>query len=148
MTLARAGSTKHEDSEKGREEYMRELAGSFSDITGEFLLSFKHPDFREEREWRLVYFHNSDPRHNRGVEMPKFRSFRGNVIPYLEVSFARSVSASREDTLGIPFPIADVRIGPTIAKELNRHSIRLMILKLNPDVEPHISKSEIPLRWL
>jgi hypothetical protein len=120
----------------------------FAAVIGEFLFALKHPDFIEEREWRLVHFAHVDPRMNRGVVTPQVRSYEGNVIPYFIVEFKAAVEASKDDTSGIPFPIAELVIGPTVGAQLNRQSVKTLLLSMNPDVEPRIKESEIPLRWL
>jgi hypothetical protein len=129
-------------------DFLAGTAQTFAIVIGEMQFALKHPDFREEREWRLVHFAYVDPRYARGVEMPRFRSYEGNVIPYFPVSFDRAIAASRDDTLGVPFPIAELVIGPTINADLNSQSTKALLLSLNPDIEPFITHSEIPLRWL
>jgi hypothetical protein len=121
---------------------------AFSSVAAEMLFSFKHPDFREEREWRLVTFLQSNPRYDRGAPLPKTRSYEGNIIPYYAVSFAAAIQASKDDTMGIGFPINELMIGPTINVTLNHDSVKTMLLSLNPDVDHQIRHSEIPLRWL
>ncbi|MET0400520.1 MAG: DUF2971 domain-containing protein [Longimicrobiaceae bacterium] len=120
----------------------------FSSCVGELFFSFKHPDFYEEREWRLVHFASLDPLHHRGAESssPKFRSSDGNVIPYFSVSFEKAVEASRDDTYGVPFPIPELIIGPTISVDLNQESTLALLLTLNPEVNPLIEQSKTPLR--
>lgn len=130
------------------ESFLPALCGAFSSVIGEFLFSFKHPDFREEREWRLVHFANVNPTHNRNSELPRVRSYEGNIIPYFPVDLENAVALSRDNTYGYPFPIVDLMIGPTINADLNRDSIKLLLLSLNPDIYPNIRRSEIPLRWL
>lgn len=123
---------------------------TFSSTIGEYLFCFKHPDFHEEKEWRLVYFSSIDPLFNRdkAIELPCFRSYHGNIIPYHQVSFDNAIKASCDDMYGIPFPIVEVIIGPTIIGELNQQSLSMILSSLNPDIAPNIKLSEIPLRWL
>jgi hypothetical protein len=128
--------------------FLPHLCHTFSLVIGEFLFSFKHPDFREEQEWRLVHFANVDPTSNRGSDVPKFRSYDGNVIPFFAVDFEQAILLSRDDTHGYPFPIVDLTIGPTINADLNQESTKLLLLSLNPDICPNIRRSGIPLRWL
>jgi hypothetical protein len=85
-------------------------------ISSKYLFSFKHPNFREEREWRLVHFASINPTFDRNSDLPSFRSYEGNMIPFLEVGF--------------------------------EESIKLILLAFNPDIDPDMRKSEIPLRWL
>jgi hypothetical protein len=57
-------------------------------ILGEHLVCFKHPEFAEEKEWRLIATIDCDLVLNRNEDsnLLKFRTFRGNIVPYVEVS--------------------------------------------------------------
>lgn len=121
---------------------------AFSGVAGEIMFCLKHPDFHEEREWRLVHFSRQVSPVNREVETPQFREFQGNIIPYHSVSFEGAIEASNNDLSGICFPVRQITIGPTISSELNEQSIRTLMYSLSKDLEPKIEKSEIPLRWL
>jgi DUF2971 family protein len=127
---------------------LAEVVRAFMSVTGALISAFKHPAFKEEHEWRLIYRAYSDPRINRGADMPNVRTYAGNVIPYYEVSFAKAIEASKDDTLGIRFPIVELAIGPTINARLNTESVRSALLGLAPDVEHRVVDSDIPLRWL
>ncbi len=131
-----------------QDDYVPAVCQAFSGTAGELMVSIKHPDFHEEREWRIVHSMNINPRFNRSGEFPAFRSYDGNVIPYLSVSFNNAVEASKDDTFGCPFPIVKLFIGPTINADLNTESVRHLLLNLNPDATTDIQRSDIPLRWL
>jgi len=79
---------------------------------------------------------------------PDIRTFDGNVIPYHKVSLVGAITASKDDTSGIRFPIVNVMIGPTVNPELNRNSVTNALLSIAPDVEHLVTDSGIPLRWL
>jgi hypothetical protein len=128
--------------------FLPNLSRTFSEVISEYLFSFKHPNFKEEREWRLVHFASTNPTTNRNADLPQFRSYEGNVIPFFALSLEDALRASRDDTLGFPLPIAELMIGPTVNADLNQESIKLLLLAINPDIEPNIRRSEIPLRWL
>ena len=130
------------------EKLVKAVVGLFSSLAGEFLFCLKHPTFREEREWRLVHFATIDPLLSRGSEAPQFRSYDGNVIPYFPVSFNKAIEGSKDDAMGIGFPIREVVIGPTVSPELNGESVSLLLSSINPDMLLKIRSSEIPLRWL
>jgi hypothetical protein len=119
-------------------------------ILGEYIFSFKHPEFSEEQEWRLVYVWACNPILNRESDFHdlKFRTFGGNVIPYCEVSFDNAVKASRQDDYGLSFPVQELVIGPTLNPDFNSQSVASLLTKINPDHYPFIKKSGIPLRWL
>ena len=128
--------------------FLPALCQAFSSTIGELMFSFKHPDFKEEREWRLVHFASASPTSHRGNDLPKFRSYDGNIIPYYTVQLDKAIALSLEDTYGYAFPVVELMIGPTINADLNQESVKLLLLSLNPDIAPKISRSGIPLRWL
>lgn len=119
-------------------------------ILGEYIFSFKHPEFSEEQEWRLVYVWDCNPILNRDSDFDdlKFRTYGGNVIPFCEVSFSNAVKASKQDDYGLAFPIQELVIGPTLNPDFNSQSVTSLLTKINPDHFPIIKKSGIPLRWL
>ena len=119
-------------------------------ILGEYIFSFKHPEFMQEHEWRLVHIWDCNPILNRESDFRdlKFRTFSGNVIPFCEVSFENALKASRQDDYGFSFPIQELVIGPTLNPEFNRQSVTTLLTRINPDHFPIIKKSGIPLRWL
>jgi hypothetical protein len=131
-----------------QDDFVPAICQAFSGTAGELMFSFKHPDFHEEKEWRLVHHMNINPRFNRSGEIPAFRSYDGNVIPYISVSFSNAAEASKDDTFGCPFPIVKLFIGPTINADLNTESIKYLLSNMNPDGTTDINKSDIPLRWL
>lgn len=129
----------------------------FSQVLTEYIICFKHPDFAEEREWRLVFAFQFDSpldlvkREMQRLSFEKeiqFRSYSGNVIPYVVNSFENAVGASQDDSFCTPFPVVELVIGPTINPELNQRSITALLRKLAPDITPVVLRSGIPLRWL
>lgn len=140
-TLADSSGTTTEDVVSG-------AARSFGSVITALLSFFKHPSFSEEHEWRLLHIANVDPLHDRSAERPRLRTFDGNIIPYIVVSFAKAIEAATDDVVGIEFPLVDVVVGPTVNSELNQTSIGIALHALAPDVRPRIRASEIPLRWL
>lgn len=146
--LHQASTTRGPLDDESERKLIAEAVFAFRLVTSEFLVAFKHPGFVEEKEWRLVYSTGDSPTFQRGCESPKFRAFQGNLIPYHDVRFDEVISASRDDTLGVPFPIAEVFVGPTVNAELNEASARAVLLSLNPDIVPNVVHSAIPLRWL
>jgi len=121
-----------------------------NNLLGEYIFSFKHPEFVEEKEWRLVFVCNCNPVLDRESDFSglRFRTFGGNVIPFHEVSFANAIRASIQDDYGLAFPIREVVVGPTVNPQLNKQSVATLLTKMNPDHFPTILESGIPLRWL
>lgn len=120
----------------------------YSELAVEFLFCFKHPDFHEEKEWRLVNPSLHQSAIERHVDPLNFREYQGNIVPYHIVSFEEAVKAASNDLSGIAFPVREIVIGPTINSDLNEQSLAALMLSTCKDMEPTIKKSEIPLRWL
>jgi len=55
--------------------FLPALCHAFRSTIGEFFFCFKHPDFKEEREWRLVHFASVNPISDRSSDVPRFRSY-------------------------------------------------------------------------
>jgi Protein of unknown function (DUF2971) len=94
------------------------------------LAKFKHPAFREEREWRLVVPASTVPLAEPKPSV-KFRSGTLGVAPYLEIGFGRDA-------------IAEVRVGPGGDQELRRLAVQRMLD--NVDIPAVTSTSEAPFR--
>lgn len=75
---------------------------------------FKHPAFKEEREYRVIYTDdvNSSPVARRG-----YRLSGALVIPYVELQYLSSVEP----------PIEMVRLGPGCSEQRNIDSVRRML---------------------
>lgn len=99
------------------------------------IVRFKHPAFKEEKEWRLI----AQPRalvttDDQIVASLKFRPSREIPIPYIEL-------CPREKLL----PITSVRYGPTLEKKRVEHALTMLFKKHGyPPIK--IEGSEIPVR--
>lgn len=94
------------------------------------LAQFKHPAFREEREWRLAVPASSVSQTAPNPSV-KFRSGTLGLTPYLEIGFERDA-------------IAEVKVGPGGDQELRRLAVQRM---LNQAGIPAVtSTSEAPFR--
>ena len=127
---------------------LRSAANAFISWTVEYVTCLKDPSFQEEREWRLVHVANLNPRLGGLVDQPSFRPFGGNVIPYVTLSLEEAIRVSRDNTMGVAFPLVRVNIGPTANAEINQESVKMLLLSVNPDVIHDIRQSRIPIRWL
>jgi hypothetical protein len=109
----------------------------FHDCLVEFCLSFKHPGFSEEHEWRVVKIqHNDEPKHQ--VE---FRTAQGFPVPYVkfDIRFAG-------DSAPNSGPITMIRYGPTRHPDTAKESLQLLVERYElPSVQ--ICGSEVPLRF-
>lgn len=100
-----------------------------------FVPTFKHPDFREEGEWRLIF----TPSPGWGVE-PEFRVSRGMLVPYYSLQHVAAMSGQQMRTL----PIQQVRIGPGSHRELNAQSVEMLLRRDYPNVP--VKASPTPYR--
>lgn len=96
------------------------------------LIGLKHPDFREEREWRLVYrtFGIAEP-----TELNYRASESGIMIPYCELRGSEAL------------PLTKVIIGPTVERDIASFSFEQMLKKYNYS-STTVAHCDIPLRAL
>jgi Protein of unknown function (DUF2971). len=117
-----------------------------------YALRFKRPDFREEREWRLVFheelFPNltEDIKANDGIH---FRERRGHISPYYEFNLDSAFSKSLDNSDLVPFPIREIVVGPSSDADMNAKAVRALLGRMTPRANFYVnfSKSNIPLRW-
>lgn len=107
-------------------------------------IQFKHPTFREEREWRLVYCLEDE---HSGFDYTSWRAtFRATdrfVVPYLEVQLATTPGNWDWDILRLK----SVRIGPTADPEEARYAVTWMLWSYGySDTETSVLSSDTPLR--
>ncbi len=105
-----------------------------SDHLREFLYSFKHNAFAEEKEWRLVFEFTRD----KHVMDLKFRGNKGAPLPYVEQPLDN-------DTELPSLPLVEVILGPTLHPELTKKSLHLLLEKNNYD-HVEVRGSDTPLR--
>lgn len=82
-----------------------------------FSLCFKHKAFKEEQEWRIIVMY--DP--SMLLKEIRFRSVRGNVVPYVEVDLSEKITADL--TL---LPIQKVYCGPTLHPQNAKSTIQAL----------------------
>lgn len=92
------------------------------------LPAVKHPRFREEEEWRLVF---SDWSGTPGPEF--FREARGGLVPHVRIACCE-------------LPIASVWIGPTQDKHSEKLAVEKLLRRYRPKEMIPVSTSEIPYR--
>lgn len=86
---------------------------------------FKNPTFREENEWRVVYYHGSQLNH----EDIKFRARGSEIVPYRELSVAGAIRG--------------VRLGPLCKADCDTMTAFLKSRRIE---NPQVSRSEASLR--
>lgn len=101
----------------------------------EFLVSFKHDTFEEEREWRIILPWSRDAH----LKFVNFRASRGHAVPYMALH-------PRTPTPEMPLlPIIEVVHGPTLHPELTKKSVHLLLQKSDYD-HVEVDGSRAPLR--
>ncbi len=80
------------------------------------IVRFKNPSFEEEREWRLTVLPGSFKRNDQEVQQLRFRTAKGNIVPYLEL---------RPKTVTL-LPIQSVRYGPTLKQKQAVNALSLL----------------------
>lgn len=93
-------------------------------------VSFKHPAFEEEQEWRLirVLVDHAD------ADQLCFREARGELVPYrpgLLYSLAHEASPAQEETMPVDrartFSLREIRFGPTLNARATSAALSLLV---------------------
>jgi hypothetical protein len=124
----------------------------------EYLSCFKHPTFKEEKEWRFIYTPDSP---QMAINQDGFvrgeieyRESGGYMVPYLKVNIAEVLESAEEEKAETGKPIKALRLpfdaitsGPGLDGNLARASLNSFILRkgyLGTVIE--INHSSVPLR--
>jgi hypothetical protein len=99
----------------------------------ECICSFKNPAFKEENEYRIVYYVSS----NKHPDVVNFRISGGMLIPYIPIGWRSSESK-------VP-SITSITIGPNREAELSKKSLNLLLEKYNLEYVD-VRESKIPFR--
>jgi hypothetical protein len=106
-------------------------------VLSDCLFCFKHPSFREEREWRLV---RTTLRDESAEPWPlRWRSSPSGLIPYVELR----PNGESPGVSGL-LPITEAVVGPHAHPELAKHAFRRLVM--GHGLDPAIRGSAIPLR--
>jgi hypothetical protein len=105
----------------------------YINLFADYLIRFKNPVFREEREWRLVSL--GDIEDIEGVHI-HYRDTRFGLVPYLKY---------RESTGNRRLPITRVVQGPRVEPELAATAVDGYLVKCGYRVPVDLSK--VPLRY-
>lgn len=98
------------------------------------IVRFKDPAFEEEREWRLAVRPMSFKINTQEVQQLRFRTAKGNIVPYLELR-------PKEGRL---LPIQSVRYGPSLKQKQAVNSLGLLFQQKGyPDIK--FEGADIPL---
>ena len=115
------------------------MDGGSDHFIGDWLYCFKDEAFSEEKEWRLIYQHDSI---GSGVKYFKFRTSRGLLLPYISLRLL-DPNVFKEEPY---FPIKKIWIGPTLDPELGEKALRMFLRNQGYEHSIEIKPSLIPLR--
>lgn len=101
----------------------------------EFLYTFKHPSFYEEKEWRCVLTSGL----TNDLDALKFRTSGASIVPYTELRFPVAHKCSL-------LPIRKIIQGPAANKDFGRIAIISLLLKYGYDFV-EVEDSSVPLRF-
>jgi hypothetical protein len=101
----------------------------------EFLVTFKHEAFEEEREWRIALPFARDQH----IGFVQYRASAGFAVPYMQLH-------PRTPTPEMPLlPIVEIVHGPTLHPDLTKKSLHLFLQSVGYD-HVEVSGSQTPLR--
>jgi hypothetical protein len=115
--------------------YKNDLMEGFEYIFTEFMNlapTFKHPKFKEEREWRLFYV----PSYGLVESKGEFRLGHMMAIPYIEIPLPKE---------GNKLIINKVVVGPTTEPKLSKTSLKMLLKQKRVEFE-EVRYSTIPYR--
>lgn len=119
------------------ERRMDAVAKNLIDGVLEFATFCKHPSFREEREWRVVYERSSDVKPLK----VRHRISRGLFVPYVALELPAAVGA-----MAGHLPITEVRCGPSPEPELKQDGVNRLLRSSKTFKHVEVSGSDSPLR--
>lgn len=102
-----------------------------------YSLFFKHPQFAQEKEYRIVIGNIS---HAEDKKL-KFKCQHGLFIPYLQISFPKEKEKEFSSRI-----FEEIKVSPTCDRSLIKYSIDKLLNNTGYDSSP-ISYSDIPLRY-
>jgi len=124
------------DHEKGQQ-IPKEAARRAADAIEFFIPTFKNKDFAEESEYRLIFTPSTDC-----PVCPQFRVAREMLVPYYSL---RELTSEFSKSGGL-LPIRGVRIGPSVQKDLNVESAKLLLRKARYPEHVKVGSSDTPYR--
>jgi hypothetical protein len=103
----------------------------------QLIVTFKHPAFKDEQEWRVIVRPNKlavvNPSQQNIESSIKFKQLRGSLVPYVELSPRKT-----------KLPIASVYFGPSLEPSRTKQPIE-MLLRANGFGNLPINGADIPV---
>jgi len=93
------------------------IGGDIVNLLVDIILSYKHPAFEEEQEWRMIRtkLDSHEP------DKLNFRSSDGGLVPYLK----NNIYSEQEENF--VFPVSSIQLGPSLEAERNEIAIQLFL---------------------
>lgn len=123
------------------------VSTSIIEFLKEFISTYKHPTFSEEKEFRIEYCVDGNMNKIEDQEL-MFRATEHLLIPFLKIPFIDSHEVSDSEAPLIKkkkLPIKKIIIGPSLNFDLNSESIQNLLSK-NGYKDIEIVESKIPYR--
>lgn len=89
----------------------------------DWIVSFKHPGFKEENEWRLMRMLKST---GEAETQAHFRVANGLTVPYLRTPLVTPLPDNEEE-IEDRFPLSEIRYGPTLPSDRAESSIKSLL---------------------
>jgi hypothetical protein len=96
------------------------------------LISSKSPNYKDEEEWRLFFYHTFAELHADKSKRPDFSIRNGIMRPFHDITLAK-------------YSIEDLKLGPLCEKDLNRDAVT-MLASDALDYNTEVSASEVQYR--
>lgn len=120
-------------------------ASAFFESLRLFALFTKHRGFHEEREWRLIYMPDRDPRNLLGASFDYLIGPKG-LEPKLKFK-VQPIPGVTGDDLSLINVVDRILLGPTASTPMSKAITLKMLEKLGkPELKDRIRTSEIPFR--
>jgi Protein of unknown function (DUF2971) len=97
---------------------MMGLVEIVADLLEEFLVTFKHEAFTDEKEWRVCVVRTSDPLRSSPLPVVGFRVGGSRLVPYMPIQLG---GGDR------PNPIKSIRVGPALDPINDSGVIRMLL---------------------
>lgn len=142
------------------EQLIQSFGSYFANVLMEFVLSFKDPIFKEEKEWRIIHLNDKK------LDKVNYRNKGDYIIPYVDISFRtvdetdfeeyfKKIEKSGKPVLSTDydkyinckgkFPLTKVTIGPINHPEIAKKSVHDLLFK-NKFLRCRVTSSSSSLR--
>jgi hypothetical protein len=120
----------------------------------EYLFCFKHPTFKEEKEWRFIYtpdvshfYYGENPQGDFNTLEIEYRESGGYMVPYLKVNIAETIENDTSTETKPILPFEEIISGPGLDKQLARASLNAFIERKGyAGYLIYIKHSDVPMR--